>query len=194
VQRRTFLASAMAALATQGHAMPRPYRLGPDGATISYTFRLNGTAFTGTVPIDRADLTIDARNFAASTADVTADVRRARTGMLLATKALKSRRVLAAADYPLARFQSTRVTPGPGGRMSDGATLEGLLTLRGVTRPITFDAQMFGDSDAARGDLRMMNVILTGSVDRRDYGATGYGQLVADNVDINITAQIETTT
>lgn len=192
ITRRTLMTGLCAALAAPAMAIPRPYTLGPEGATITYTFLLNGEPVKGTVPIDRADLTIDTGNLAASTADVTADVRRARTGLIFATQALKSRSVLSAQDFPLARFQSTRVVLGNSGRIDDGAVLEGLLTLRGVTRPVRFDAQLYRNSGTQRDDLRLLNVRLTGTVDRRDFGATGYSDLVEDTVKIDIRAQIET--
>ncbi|MFL4470603.1 YceI family protein [Tateyamaria armeniaca] len=193
MKRRTVLAGALAALVLPTPGIARPYVLGPEGATISYIFQLGGTPVKGTVPIQRANLSIVANDLAASTADVTADVRRARTGLLLATEALKSPSVLAAAHFPLARFQSTKVTLGPTGQMSDGATLDGLLTLRGVTRSVRFNAQLFRKSGSAQDDLNRLTVILTGSVNRRDYGARGYGNLVDDTVQIEIKAQIETT-
>ena len=192
MQRRLFLASALATLASPSLAAPRAYKMGPEGATITYTFMLGGAPVKGTVPIDRADLMIDSGNLAASTADVTADVRRARTGLLFATEALKSRSVLAAEDFPLARFQSTKVTLGTSGRISDGATLEGVLTLRGVTNPVAFDAQLFRDQGTARDDLRKLRVTLNGTINRSAYGATGFSDLVEDAVQIEIRAQIET--
>lgn len=192
ITRRALIAGAMAALATPAAAVPRPYTLGPNGATITYTFLLNGAPVQGTVPIDRADLTIDATNLAASTANVTADVRRARTGLIFATQALKSRSVLAADDFPLARFQSTRVVLGSSGRIDGDAVLEGMLTLRGVTRPVRFNANLFREPGTQNGDLGRLNVRLKGAVDRRDYGAVGYSDLVEDRVEIDIKAQIKT--
>ena len=112
MHRRHLLLSALAALAAPVYAAPQRYVLGPDGATIAYTFRLNGTPVTGTVPVHQANLRIDPGNLAASTADVTADIRRARTGLLFATQALISPDVLDAQRHPLARFTSTRVVLG----------------------------------------------------------------------------------
>lgn len=191
MQRRSLILCALAALATRAHAAPRPYRLGSEGATISYTFQMNGGPVTGTVPIDRADLDIDPNNLSTATADVTADLRRARTGLIFATEAMKSPAVLAARDFPLARFRSTHVILNQSGRLSDGAVLQGMLTLRGVTRPVAFDAQLFRAQGTPRSDIRTLNVVLTGTIDRRDFGATGYAELVAHPVAIAIHAQIE---
>lgn len=192
MQRRTFIAGACAAFAMPAYATPLPYRLGPNGATITYTFDLRGELFTGTVPINHANLTIDASNLEATMADVTADVRRARTGFIFATKALKSPRILAAKEFPLARFQSTKVILGAHGHSNGRAKLEGLLTMRGVTRPVRFDARVVSPSDLAQGPQNILNVALSGTVDRRDYGAVGYKGLIADAVKIDIKAQIET--
>ncbi|MEL6618402.1 MAG: YceI family protein [Pseudomonadota bacterium] len=190
MHRRHLLALGLAALARPGWAAPVPYTLRGDASTITYTFTLNGAAVKGTVPVDRADLRIDPQNLAASTADVTADVRRARTGLIFATDALKSPSVLDAARFPTARFTSSRIILGPGGRLSGGAAIEGRLTLRGVTRTVRFQADLFRAPGSAPDDLRNLSVALRGQINRRDYGATGYADLVADTVGIEINAEI----
>lgn len=191
MHRRHLLLCALATLAPRtGTAAPTPYRLGAGGATITYTFMLNGAPVKGTVPISQADLQVDPDNLAASTAVVRADVRRARTGLIFATEALKSPSVLDAGTHPMARFRSTRVRLGPGGRISDGATLEGDLTLRGVTRPVRFDAGLFRTRGSAANDFSNLTVMLKGRVNRRDFGATGYADLVEDGVGIDIVAEI----
>jgi polyisoprenoid-binding protein YceI len=190
MHRRHLLALGLAACATPAFAVPRPYRLGGTGATITYTFMLNGTPIDGTVPVAEAKLTVDPDNLAASTADVTADVRQARTGLIFATEALKSANVLDAASFPLARFQSTKVLLGSEGRISDGAIIEGLLTLRGETHPVRFDASLFRRPGSAANDLSTLIVNLNGQINRRDYGATGFADLVDDIVAIAIDAEI----
>ena len=190
MHRRHLLAIGLAALARPSFAAPTPYGLGPNGANITYLFTLNGAQVKGTVPVARADLRIDPANLAASTADVTADIRRARTGLIFATEALKSATVLNAASFPMARFTSTRVRLGDGGRISDGATVEGDLTLRGVTRPVRFSATLFRKRGSAPDDLSALDVRLQGRINRRDFGATGYADLVEDSVGIDIKADI----
>ncbi|WP_299553307.1 YceI family protein [uncultured Tateyamaria sp.] len=191
MNRRHLLLCALATLTPRaGWAAPTPYRLGPGGATITYTFTLNGAPVKGTVPVSQADLTVDPSNLGKSTALVSADVRRARTGLIFATEALKSPSVLDANTHPTARFRSTRVTLGPGGRLSNGAALEGDLTLRGVTRPVRFDAGLFRARDSTAEDFSALTVMLRGRVDRRDFGATGYADLVENSVGIDILAEI----
>ncbi|MBY5932014.1 YceI family protein [Tateyamaria omphalii] len=191
MHRRHLLLCALATLAPRtSFAAPTPYRLGAGGATITYTFMLSGAPVKGTIPVSQADLQVDPNNLSASTAVVRADVRRARTGLIFATEALKSESVLDAATHPTAQFRSTRVRVGPGGRISDGATLEGDLTLRGVTRPVRFDAGLFRARGSAADDFSQLTVMLKGRVDRRDFGAIGYPDLVDNTVGIDITAEI----
>lgn len=190
MHRRNLLAIGLAAFATPALSALTPYRLSGIGATITYTFTLNGNPIKGTVPVERANLDVDPDNLTASTADVTADVRRAQTGLIFATQALKSPSVLDADNFPLARFQSTRVILGPGGRISNGATIQGQLTLRGVTRPVRFDASLFRPAGTAPDDLKTLTVALKAKVNRRDFRATGYSDLVDDIVAIDIDAEI----
>lgn len=191
MHRRHLLLSALATLApTAGWTAPTSYRIGAAGASITYTFTLNGAPVKGTVPVSQADLKVDPNNLVASTAVVQADVRRARTGLIFATEALKSPSVLDAETHPTARFRSTRVQLGPGGRISDGATLDGDLTLRGVTRPVRFDAGLFRARGSAANDFSALTVMLKGRVNRQDFGATGFADLVDDNVGIDIVAEI----
>lgn len=189
--RRHLLLLGLAALVpTPGFASPTPYRLGPGGATITYTFMLSGSPVKGTVPVSQADLVVDPTNLAGSTATVRADLRRARTGLIFATEALKSASVLDADNHPTALFRSTAVRLGPGGRISDGARLDGALTLRGVTRNISFDAGIFRARGSAADDFSTLQVVLKGRVNRRDFGANGYADLVDDPVGIDIVAEI----
>lgn len=190
MDRRHLLLTALAALATPAQAAPRRYGIGPGGAEITYTFTLDGAASKGTVPISQANLSIDPKNLAASRADVTADVRRARTGFVFATEALKSPSVLNAKRFPESRFVSTRVILGPGGRISDGAALEGNLTMRGVTRPIRLKAGIFRPKGTAADDLSRLTVTLEGTLKRSSFGITGYPKLVADQVNLSIQADI----
>lgn len=191
MHRRQLLLCALATLAPRTvWAAPTPYRLGSGGATITYTFMLNGAPVKGTVPVSQADLTVDPNNLDKSTALVSADVRRARTGLIFATEALKSPSVLDAQNHPTARFRSTGVKLGPGGRLSNGAMLEGDLTLRGVTRRIRFDAGLFRPRGSSAEDFSTLTVMLKGRIDRREFGATGYANLVDNTVGIDIAAEI----
>lgn len=191
MDRRHLLLSALAAFATPTLAAQRRYRIGSGGAEITYTFSLQGSPVKGRVPLLQANLSIDPNRLTNSAADVRADMRRARTGLVFATEAMKSASVLDTNAFPESRFVSTRVRLGTSGRLSEGARIDGELTLRGVTRPISLDAALFRAKGSTSDDFSRLSVTLSGQLNRSAYGASGYPKLVADRVALAITADIE---
>lgn len=188
--RRTTLAGALATLAIPAHAAPRAYKLVADRSTISFHFVVNGVRQTGTIPVRTANIRVDTRNLKASSAKVTADVRKARTGLLFITEALKSEAILHAGKHPIVSFSSSRIQLGAKGRISEGAQIEGLLRLRGVTRSIAFDATLSRPAGTPPDDLSVLYVKLNGTISRSAFGASGFADLVANDVDIDIRAEI----
>ncbi|MBW4708450.1 YceI family protein [Roseobacter sp. YSTF-M11] len=190
LSRRLLIASGLATWATTGLAAPQRYDLVKERSRVAFLFKVNGAAQTGTVPVSTADIRVDPRNLAASSADVTADIRRAKTGMLFVTQALLGASVLDAANHPLVRYTSTRIILGRSGRISEGAKIEGQLTLRGATRPLQLAATLTRPPGSAPDDLSVLNIRLNGTLSRRDFGATGYPNLVDDTVALDINAEI----
>lgn len=184
--KHLLLASVALATLSSAHAEVRSYALDPDLSTVTFTYVLSGVAGTGTMPITIADLRIDFANITRSDAFVELDVSGAKTGAGFVTQALKGPQVLAAATFPKVQFQSTSVT----GSIRDGAKIAGDVTVRGVTQPITLDAQIFRRADSAAGDLSRLTVYLKGAIDRSDFGADGFAEFVADRVELDIRALI----
>lgn len=188
--RRALMIGALAALATPGHAAPQRYLLNEANSTVSFHFVLNGARQTGSVPVRTADIRVDPSNLTASSATVTADIRNARSGLIFVTQALLGASVLDAENHPIVTFTSTLIRLGARGRISEGAQLEGLLTLRGVTRPVTLDAVLSRPAGTAADDLSVLNVALSGALSRSAFGATGFPDLVDDTVTLDIRAEI----
>jgi polyisoprenoid-binding protein YceI len=115
---------------------------------------------------------------------------RARTDLILAAGALRGRSMLDAGTYPRLRFASTAVRPSPSGRLSDGARIEGRLTIRDVTRDITLDATLTRAAGTAPDDLRELTIRLSGHVSRAAFGVTGYPDVVGDIVTLDIVATL----
>jgi polyisoprenoid-binding protein YceI len=142
------------------------------------------------MPVAKADLIIDPENLTAAQIAVTLDVTATRTGFIFATEALKGRSVLNAAQFPTVTFTSTSIKLGPSGRLSNGATVTGRVTLRGVTKPITLRANIYRPRGSPKDDLSRLDVRLTGRISRNAFGATGYADLVNDAVLLDIRAKI----
>lgn len=192
--RRLLIAGGLASAGLPVWAAPRRYDLQAAGSTISFAFSVNGTAQTGTVPVTQADIRVDPQNLANSSADVTADIRAAKTGLIFVTQALLSAEVLDVQNHPNVRFVSNRIALGQNGRISEGARIDGALTLRGVTLPLQLDANLSRPAGTPPDDLSVLLVRLTGRLNRGDFGATGYPKLVAEPVDLDIRAEIRAST
>lgn len=176
-------------LALPAWAELRYYSLDPAQSEVEFIYRLNGNDGDGTMPIASAELALDFNAPNQSSARVTLDVTGTKTGAIFVTQALKSKDVLAADDFPTIGFRSRAFQGSLGG----GAEVTGDVTIRGVTRPMTLRAEVFRARGSDVNDLSRLTVILTGHINRADFGATGYGDLVADRVDLMIRARLQET-
>lgn len=193
--RRLFLAFAGAAvlLPARLRAAPRPYRLLPDQSRVGFIFFIGGGPQSGTMPLRSADIVIDPNRLAASRVAVELDVTRARTGSFLATQAMTGPEVLDAKRFPTIRFRSTRIRLARDGRLSGGARIDGELTIRDVTRPVSLAANLYRTAGSAPEDLDRLSIRLTGAVSRKAFGAGGHADLVQDRVELDVQAVIHVT-
>jgi len=194
LRRRTAILMPVALLAgflpTLPEAAPTRYQLDAKASRVAFSFELAGTAQSGTMPVSMADIVVDPDNLAASRVDISLDVTAARTKLPFALPALIGPNVLDAARFPTIRFVSTKVRLAADGRLSGGATITGNLTLRGVTRPLTLQANLFRAPGSAADDLSNLSVQLQGRINRSEFGATGFSDLVEDSVGLDIKAVI----
>lgn len=183
--RHTAVLLAALLAAAPAAAAPAAYVLEPAESTVGFETDFGPDRITGRMPVTRADLTLDFDNVATTTIAVTLDVTNAQASFPFAAQAMRGPRVLDAATWPEITFASTAVR-----RAGDGATVQGNLTIRGVTRPVTLSAQIYRQQGTAEGDLSQLTVRLTGRVNRSDFGATGWNDMVGDEVRLDILARI----
>lgn len=172
-------------IATLATAAPVPYRLDPAHTVVTFTYTLGRDRQTGRMPVKSARLLIDLDRLSASRIDVVLDARRARAGFFLATDVLRGPGMLDTARYPEIRFRSTAIRGSP-----RAATVTGLLSLHGVTRPVTMRAGLYrapGTEPDNRDDL---TVLMTGSVSRAAFGITGHAGDIGDRIGLTIIARI----
>lgn len=163
-------------------AAPRAYAL-VEGSEVAFTWYWGADPYRGAMGIAGADIRIDWDAPSASTVVVDVDVTRAVAGFAFADEAMRGPRVLDAASFPTIRFVSRTVTQtGP-----STARVEGEFTIRGVTRPGAMDAAF---SRAPGADLSRVAVDLTGTIQRSEFGATGWSDLVGDRIDLDIRAEL----
>jgi len=190
--RRTLLIGLAALPLTRpAFAALNRYELVPSGTSVEFTFDISGLAQSGTMPIQSADIQIDLGNLSDSRVSVILNVSEARTNLPFARKPMLSQSVLDAANFPTIHFESTRIQLGADGRISRGATIVGDLTLRGVTRPIALQADLHRKPGSPTDSLDDLSIRLTGALNRHDFGASGYADLVQDTVGLDIRAEIK---
>ncbi len=185
---RHLLAALILSLATAPAAPAATigYRLDPAASTVAFETDFGPDLITGAIPLTLADLRLDFDNVANCTIAVELDVSGATASFPFAAQALKGPKVLDAAAHPKMTFQSTAIA-----RDGDAAKVAGNLTIRGVTRPVTLRAEIFRPQGSAQGDFSRLTVRLSGRVNRSDFGANGWDDMVGDEVRIIITARID---
>jgi len=188
--RRAALAGLCCLAALPAHAAQRRYTLEPDGSRVGFQFQLSGRPQTGTIPIQSADIMVDTGRLTRSKVSVVLNAQGAQTALPFALGPLKSEQVLGVNRWPQISFVSQKIKLGPDGRISNGATMTAALTLRGVTKPVTLDAALYRTPGSAADDLDRLRVHLKGAVSRSAFGATGYPELVGDEVALDVTARI----
>jgi polyisoprenoid-binding protein YceI len=172
-------------LATPAVAAPANYVLEPEASTVGFETDFGQDQITGRMPVAQADLTLDFDTVANSSVMVVLDVANARASFPFAADAMKGKTVLDAKAYPTIRFESTSVKSA-----GDGAKIKGNLTIRGVTHGVTLNARIFRQEGRAKGDLSHLTIQMTGAVNRSAFGATGWSDMVGDEVRLDIIARV----
>lgn len=173
------------ALATPASASPAAYVLEPAQSSVGFETDFGSDLITGQMPVLRADLLLDFKSLGSSQVSVVLDSAHAQASFPFAAQAMRGPKVLDSADFPQISFQSTSVvTKGA------GAEVKGQLTIRGVTRPMVMQAMIWRQKGTQAGDLSHLTIRLTGVVNRSEFGAVGWSDMVGDQVRLNILARI----
>ncbi|WP_167784847.1 YceI family protein [Ramlibacter rhizophilus] len=185
---RTFAALATFGLATSAFASTPPapaagtYKIDPaHSGTFFEVGHLGGVSrFMGRFRDMSGELVVDAPEKSRVKVEVKTDsVDSNHDGL---DKHLKSPDFFSAVQFPTMSFTSTGVTLNPAGE----GTLAGNLTLRGVTRPVTFKLRHVGTGKGMRGEQRV-GYVATGTIKRTDFGVNfGAPNAATDEVDLRI--------
>ena len=166
-------------------ADPASYRLEPEGSRVEFYYQFGGNEVLGTIPVTSTRLLLDFQDVRRSKVDVVLDVTGARAGFVFATQAMKDPSVLDAQNHPQMTFSATRFV-----QSGNIALVSGMLTLRGQTRPITLRARLFRAPGTTEQDFTRLVVRMSGKLSRAEFGATGYRELVGDEIRLEITAAL----
>ena len=140
-------------------------------------------------------LNLDIDDPAASSGSFTVKTASIDTGQDQRDGHLRSADFFDAENFPEMRFTSTKVEP----RGRDGYAVTGDLTIKGVTRPVTFDVEFLGLYQSMVGARRAGFHAAT-KINREDYGLTwnvaleSGGWLVGKDIKIEIDLAVEEAT
>jgi len=134
--------------------------------------------FTGTVVYDAKDASKSSVNFTAKTTSVD-------TGVQGRDDHLRRADFFEVEKYPEMTFTSTKVE-----KSGSGWSVTGNLTMRGVTKAITFPFNLTGFLPANQRTGPRMGITAETTINRRDFGVN-YGTAAAIGDDVKVVLQIE---
>ncbi|MBV8152573.1 MAG: YceI family protein [Candidatus Eremiobacteraeota bacterium] len=140
----------------------------------------------GSIPVKSVDVKLGT-GYVPTSVEAVLDLTKIDTHNEKRDNDLRSDRFLAVAKYPEMTFKSTKVTPGSGGAF----TVDGMLTIRGVTQPISLNGNVEGSVKDKEGRTHV-GYSAVASLDR---GTWGVGTsiptaVVGSTIQITIEAEV----
>lgn len=193
ISRRSVLAlfsatAVSAAIPTLSSAAPLAYQLNAGKSNVGFGVSLGNDTLTGSMPIRSADLSLDFNDISNSRVNVTLNAANTKMGVFFATDAVLSPDLLDVARHPTIQFRSTSVRQGA---TPSEAIVNGNVTVRGVTRPVTLRTQLTQDRSTVGQSNPELTLILRGALNREDFGMSAYKGLVGPMVQLDIRASIK---
>jgi polyisoprenoid-binding protein YceI len=183
---KLFAAAALAsAFATSAFAAPETYGAEPNHTYANFSYSHMGLSTqiskfsktTGTVTYDKAAKT--------GSVDITIDMKSVDTGSNLFNGHIQGADFLDTATFPTATFKSTKV-------VFDGdkpASIEGNLTIKGVTKPVTLKVTHFVNMEHPMAKKDAIGANATTVIKRTEFNAGKYAPAVGDDVTISISIE-----
>jgi len=192
--RKAFAAASLAlvfALAGQAVAAPQTWTIDPNHSQVGFTIRHFFSKVPGIFQKFSGSIVYDQANPTASSVKVSIDAASINTQNDKRDNHLRSEDFFFVEKFPTLTFESTKVTPGT---ESGKLKVEGNLTMRGVTKPVTLDATFLGAGPSMNGEQRSGFEAIA-KVNRKDFGIIWNktldqgGTMLGDDVDINIAVE-----
>jgi polyisoprenoid-binding protein YceI len=145
------------------------------------------TNYSGLFSGATGSLHLDPANPGASKLEVTIPVQSLLTTVPVLTDELKGDKWFDTAKFPQATFTSTHIAVGANGE----ATIEGNLTLHGVTKPVVLHAHLMGAGVNPIDKAYTVGFEASATLKRTDFGITQYAPAVGDEVQLSIAGAFE---
>jgi polyisoprenoid-binding protein YceI len=163
------------------------YKADPNHTQVQYTYSHFGlTHNMGLLSGANGTLTLDPKNPNGAKLSVDIPINTIHTTIDALDKELVGPMFFDAAKYPTAHFESTKVTA-----KGSHATVQGNLTIHGVTKPATIDASFMAVGANPMSKKETVAFKGTATINRSDFGVKQFVPMVSDQVDLLITAAFE---
>ncbi len=168
-------------------ALAATYAIDQRFGQIAFTVRHLGLfASRGTFRRFAGTLTIDGAHPENTRIAVAVDTGSVAMAWQAAAEMLRTPAYFDVRRYPEARFVSTRVIA----LAPDRYRIEGALTLRGVTHPVSLHAELVGRQAGPEPGSETATFVVTGTLRRSSFGMTADPLFVSDLVDLRIDARV----
>jgi len=188
--RRAIVAFVLAltlAVASVAYAAPATWTIDPGHSRVGFSIRHFFSKVPGSFTKFSGTVVYDPEKPAASTVNAEIEAASITTNNEKRDGHLKSEDFFFVEKYPTLTFASTKVTPAGEGRL----TVEGNLTMRGVTKPVTLTVTHLGSGPGMGGEQRA-GFEAVGKVNRKEFNIIWNkaldqgGTMLGDDVDIAI--------
>ncbi|MBL8982248.1 MAG: YceI family protein [Gemmatimonadetes bacterium] len=180
-----FLLAAPAAATAQASS----WTIDPVHSELTFRIRHYVTKVRGTFGKWSGSISADPKNIGAGSVAVSIDAKSIDTNNENRDNHLRSNDFFATDSFPTLEFKSSQVTV-----KGEAVTIQGNLTIRGKSKPVTLTGSFGGVTKDAQGKERIGFEAST-KINRLDYGVSwnraieGGGIMLGDEVEINITIE-----
>lgn len=169
-----------------GHAEAQTYQLNPEHTSVVMSWSHFGFSHpTADISGTSGTLVFDSANPEKSKVDVKLPLTNIDTHVDALTSEFKGDQYFDTNTYPTATFRSTRVT-SKGNQRYD---VQGDLTIKGVTRPVTLHATLNKQGEHPMTKKQAIGFDATATVKRSDFNLKQYIPAVSDDVTLTISTE-----
>lgn len=184
MKKLLLMSTLLASMALPSFANAADYKIDTAGAHASVNFKVSHLGYSfiqGRFNNFSGEFSFDEKDVASSKVSVTIDTTSLDSNHAERDKHLKGKKFINSSAFDTSTFVSTKVTPKADG----GLAIEGDLTLHGVTKNITLDAQLIGAGDDPWGGYRI-GFEATTRLQLKDFGITVVGKSSYVDMDLQV--------
>ena len=144
---------------------------------LQFIYFVSGVPISGEFYIDRTSFRINFKEEDKSRFNIKIDIAKSTAGFPLATTAMLGSTVLNAKKFPFMEFTSTNIL-----KKEERYEVRGLLSLRGIKKKVTLFVY---SEERYKKDANILKFRIESSINRHDFGASGYSFLVGKEIKLN---------